>query len=255
MRSSSERAAPSHGPARPNGTAETRPPRAPNAPSGLNALNALYARRAPVYDLELMPVAPLRREAIDALALSPGDTVLDIGSGTGLSLPGLAAPIGLRGRIVAVEPCAPMLDRARDRARDRGLSAQVDFIHATGADAGLTRHLRPRSVDAALFFFTHDVLQQPEALADVMRVLKPGARVVAAGLVWASPWWPLSNLFVLGAAMHSIVHPARLDRPWHDLAPRLDECRVERRWLESAYLLTGRAPDQSSSGTKIHSSR
>lgn len=206
----------------------------------LQALQSLYARRAPLYDYELMPVAPLRREAIEALSLQPGQTVLDLGAGTGLSLPGLAAGVGPAGRIVAVEPCQPMLAQARQRqCRDR-LTTRVDLLPSTVEESDLTHRLGPASVDAALLFFTHDLLQQARALDELMRVLKPGARVVAAGLVWAPPWWPLSNLFVLGAAMHSIVGPQRLDEPWHDLLPRLSEGQVERRWLASAYLLQGR---------------
>lgn len=201
---------------------------------------ALYTRRAPIYDLELMPVAPLRREAIDALDLRPGQTVLDIGCGTGLSLPGLSAGVGPGGRIVGVDACEAMLSRARQRLVSQRLLPRIDLIESTAEKAPLDELLAPASADAALFFFTHDVLQQPEALSMAMRALKPGARVVAAGLVWAPPWWPLSNLFVMGAAMHSILTPERLDCPWHDLLPRLAESDVERRWLASAYLLRGR---------------
>jgi len=46
--------------------------------------------------------------------------------------------------------------------------------------------------DAALFHFTHDILRMPAAMDNVLRHLKPGARVVAAGLKWAAPGlaWP-----------------------------------------------------------------
>ncbi|UXH77860.1 class I SAM-dependent methyltransferase [Roseateles amylovorans] len=206
----------------------------------LQALSALYARRAPIYDLELLPVAPLRREAIAALALEPGQTVLDVGCGTGLSLPDLAQGVGPQGRIVAIEPCDAMMARARRRVAELQHAPRMHWIETPAESASLDTWLPPASADAALFFFTHDVLQQPQALAQAMRALKPGARVVAAGLVWASPWWPMSNLFVLGAAMHSIVCAERLDCPWHDLTPRLSAWEVERRWLESAYVLTGR---------------
>ncbi|WAC74667.1 methyltransferase domain-containing protein [Roseateles sp. SL47] len=202
-------------------------------------LQALYTRRASVYDYELMAVAPLRQEAIRALSLQPGQTVLDVGAGTGLSLPGMVAGVGEAGRVVAIEPCAAMMAQARGRAVAAGWHTTVDFVDSTVEDAPLETLLRPASADAALFFFTHDALQQPLGLTRVLQALKPGARVVAAGLVWAAPWWPLSNLFVWGAALHSIVSPERLDVPWHDLAPRLASAEVERRWLESAYLLRG----------------
>lgn len=204
-------------------------------------LQTLYARRAPVYDLELLPLAPLRREAIAALQLRPGQTVLDLGCGTGLSLPGLAEAVGPQGRIVAVEPCPEMLERARQRVPASGRThwPRVDFIATPAEDAPLDQLLTAHSADAALFFFTHDLLQQPAALRHAMQALKPGAKVVAAGLVWAAPWWPLSNLMVMAAALHSIASPAHLDAPWHDLAPRLSHWTLERRCLEAVYLLRG----------------
>lgn len=208
---------------------------------GLRALNALYARRAPVYDYELMPVAPLRREAIEALGLEPGQTVLDIGAGTGLSLPGLSAGVGREGRVVAVEPCETMMRQARQRARVDHLVSKIDFLPAVAEDADYASVLGKRRADAAIFFFTHDVLQSPEGLSRAFAALKPDARIVAAGLAWAPPWMPMSNLFVLGAAMHSIVRMDGLECPWRLLESRMKNAEVERRWLASAYLLKGTA--------------
>ncbi|WP_416760593.1 class I SAM-dependent methyltransferase [Roseateles sp. So40a] len=207
--------------------------------SARHALNALYARRAPVYDYELMPVAPLRREAIAALDLQPGQTVLDIGAGTGLSLPGLSRAVGRTGRIVAVEPCETMMRQARQRARTEHLDTPIDFLPAAAEDAPYESALGTRRADAALFFFTHDVLQDEVGLTRAIAMLKPGARIVAAGLVWAPPWLPMSNCFVLGAAMHSIVRMDNLDCPWRLLAGRMNDAEVERRWLASAYVLRG----------------
>lgn len=48
--------------------------------------------------------------------------------------------------------------------------------------------------DAAPFHFAHDTLRRPEAMANVLRHLRPGARVVASGLKWAVPrlMWPVN---------------------------------------------------------------
>jgi SAM-dependent methyltransferase len=212
----------------------------PDTRPALQALNALYARRAPIYDYELMPVAPLRREAIAALDLAPGQTVLDIGAGTGLSLPGLSEAVGPTGRIVAVEPCETMMRQARQRALTDHLATPVDYLPTTAEEAPYASALGARRADAALFFFTHDVLQSIEAVDRALAVLKPGARIVAAGLAWAPPWMPMSNCFVLGAALHSILRMDGLDCPWRHLEARMADAEIERRWLASAYLLKGR---------------
>ena len=211
----------------------------PDPSPGRQASNALYARRAPVYDYELMPVAPLRREAIALLDLQPGQTVLDVGAGTGLSLPGLSSAVGRTGRIVAVEPCETMMRQAKQRARVEHLPTPIEYLGVAAEDADYASVLGTRRADAAIFFFTHDVLQSDEGLRRAFAALKPGARIVAAGLAWAPPWMPMSNLFVLGAAMHSIVRMDGLDCPWQLLEARMKNAEVERRWLASAYVLTG----------------
>ena len=80
-----------------------------------SAALAQYRRRADRYDLELAAFEPLRIQAIDALQLHEGDTVLDVGCGTGLSFALLRERIGAQGWIVGIEQSPQMLDQARRR--------------------------------------------------------------------------------------------------------------------------------------------
>ena len=50
-----------------------------NAPPDRDAALAQYRRRAPFYDFELLAFEPVRRRAVQALGLQPGQTVLDVG--------------------------------------------------------------------------------------------------------------------------------------------------------------------------------
>jgi SAM-dependent methyltransferase len=57
--------------------------------------------------------------AMDALALPPGASVLDIGCGTGTTTMQLADRVGSSGRVLGVDLSSRMLARARERAADR----------------------------------------------------------------------------------------------------------------------------------------
>ena len=193
-----------------------------------------YAQRAAQYDLELAPFEPYRVQAIAALELRPGDTVLDVGCGTGLSFAGLEEGVLRRGRIVGVEPCAEMLAQARERVA-RHHWANVDLLGATAAEAPLRGQ-----ADAALFHFTHDVVCDPAAVDHVLGHLKPGAHVVAAGLQWAPPWMWATNAFVLAAALYSTSSLAGLLRPWDQLARRITGLQVRTAGLGGVYIASGR---------------
>lgn len=194
---------------------------------------AQYRLRAPIYDLELAAFEPARRAAIARLALRSGDVVLDLGCGTGLSMSLLQQGVGARGHIIGIEQSPEMMERARQRVQQQGWR-NVTLIEAAVEVAEI-----PRRADAALFHFTHDILREPLALQNVAGRLRPGASVVACGLQWAAPWaWPL-NLFVLGAALHSVTSMRGLERPWSLLARHLDHLQVDSMMGGSLYIASG----------------
>lgn len=195
---------------------------------------AQYRRRARLYDLELAAFEPVRRRAVQALALAAGDTVLDVACGTGLSFPLLASGVGPRGRVIGIEQSPEMMALARRRVHQAGWP-QVRLVEAGASVA----HLEGRA-DAALFMFTHDVLQSEAALAHLLAHLKPGARVSAAGLQWAPPWALPLNLFVLGAALYSVTTLEGLAEPWARLARHLDGLQLQPMWGGAVYLASGR---------------
>lgn len=192
-----------------------------------------YRQRAGVYDLELALFEPLRRQAISRLGLQHGDCVLDVGCGTGLSLELLRQAVGSKGRIVGIEQCPEMIEQARERVERQQLG-KVTLLCAPVENAALHG-----KADAALFHFTHDILQEPLALDNVMRSLRPGASVVACGLQWARFWaWPV-NLFVLGAARHSVTSLDGLGQPWGHLAEHLAELRVDTVMAGGVFIASG----------------
>ncbi len=209
-------------------------PRGPDRDAALEQ----YRRRAGVYDRELALLEPIRRIAISRLELRPGDVVLDVGCGTGLSLSMLRHGVGPRGRIVGIEQSLEMVEQARRRVA-RARWARVTLMYSPVETADIRVY-----ADAALFHFTHDILRRPEAIANVIGHLKPGGRVVASGLKWARSW-PMRpvNVLVLSAALHSVTSLDGMDQPWRLLQDQLGPMHVESRLLGGAYIASGvRAP-------------
>jgi ubiquinone/menaquinone biosynthesis C-methylase UbiE len=195
-----------------------------------------YRRRASVYDLELLLFEPVRRQALAWLAPRRGDTVIDVGCGTGLSFEALHRAVGGRGRIIGIEQSPEMIDKARQRVQRQGWR-NVTLLNAPAEDADI-----PVQADAVLLHFTHDVLQNEAALTKVLRHLKPGATVVASGLKWAPVWALPVNLFVWPAALRSVSSLAGLHRPWQHLAGLLGEPELRQMIGGGVYLARWRVP-------------
>ena len=192
-----------------------------------------YRSRARIYDFEIALFEPVRKRAIELLRIKSGDTILDIGCGTGLSFPAIQRSIGPSGAIIGIEQSPEMLERARARAQENGWQ-NVTLLSAPVEDADI-----PFAADAALFHFTHDIVRTRDALANVSRHLKPGARVVSAGLKWAPLRAMPLNLIVLGGALRSTTTLEGLARPWshlYELAPRL---KVEEMLGGTVYVASG----------------
>lgn len=211
----------------------TAAPVTPATPADHRAALDQYRRRAAVYDFEIALFEPVRRRAVAHLALQPGEVVLDMGCGTGLSLPLLHAAVGEAGHVIGVEPSPEMIALARQRVHTMG-ARHVTLIAAPAEAARL-----PEAADAVLFHFTHDVMRDAAALAHVLGQLKPGARVVACGLQWAGLWaWPI-NLMVLPAALRSVTSLEGLYKPWSHLEPQVRIERVEALMAGGVYLVNG----------------
>jgi precorrin-6B methylase 2 len=204
---------------------------------GLEASHAvarsLYGWRAASYELQLVPYEFIRCIAVEHLQLRPGECVLDLGSGTGMSLPLLYEAVGPAGRIVAVDQCPEMLDIARSRVQHEGWG-NVELLCAAVEDA-----LLPRHCDAALLHFTHDILQSPKALDYVLKHLQPGARLVATGLKWTAPGLVPCNLMVGLHMAQSVTNYEGLNAPWQLLLDRIGHMDVDSLMMGTVFVARG----------------
>jgi SAM-dependent methyltransferase len=145
------------------------------------------------------------------LGLSGGESVLEIGCGTGaLTLP-LAAAVGEHGRVVAVDISEPMLGAARQKVGERGLhnvtlllgDAQVFELEPAAFDLATSR--------MGVMFFADPAA----AFRNIGSALKPGGRLVFAC------WGPLAEnrhwLISYDIALRHLGPPA--PQPAHEPSP------------------------------------
>ncbi|MDT7567577.1 MAG: hypothetical protein QOD04_118 [Pseudonocardiales bacterium] len=185
-----------------------------------------YQRRTELF-------AGWRELLVRQLAPRRGDTVLDVGCGTGLNFAALRAAVGPEGTIVAIEESPRLLVVAARRVARRGWD-NVELVNASPGTAQLS--LR---ADAALFAATPDVLASSTALHNLFGQLRSGAPVAAGGWRWPDPWlWPL-RAAVTALAGPFVAEPAGLDRPWRLLREYVANWHLEQSWFGIGYFAHG----------------
>lgn len=194
-----------------------------------------YRSQAEKYDARTSAFQHWRELVVDELEVGPGDTVFDVGCGTGLCLSKLREKVGSTGTVVGIDESAEMIALARRRANENGW-ANVDLIAAPVHDAPLDRE-----ADAAIFCAVHDIMQSMPALENIFDHLRDGASVAAGGGKWPSAWlWPL-GLWV--GALHApfVRDFSGFDMPWQRLTPFVPDLSVREIAAGTGYLATGHA--------------
>lgn len=122
----------------------------------------------------------LARRAVDLAEIGPGNTVLDLGTGTGLAAFLAAEKAGRDGSVIGLDPSPAMLKVAAERSAAVG----YDFINwQPGQPAELS--YADESFDAVLCVQALTLLPRPDAVLDeVRRVLVEGGRLVVT--LWGS---------------------------------------------------------------------
>jgi phosphatidylethanolamine/phosphatidyl-N-methylethanolamine N-methyltransferase len=144
----------------------------------INTVSKAYARWAPVYDLVFGAVFETGRQAAIAAAERIGGRILEVGVGTGISLPDYSATNTLCG----VDISAPMLRKAQHRVANLGLT-NVEGLWVMDAE-----HMQfpDASFDVVMAQHVVSTVPHPEATLDEFnRVLKPGGEIVLVSRVGA----------------------------------------------------------------------
>lgn len=197
-----------------------------------------YRRKAKRYDLtaRLSPVPGypqhrLRVYAVRALALRPGDLVVDMACGTGLNFPLIQEAVGPEGRIVGVDLTDAMLARAHTRVERNGWrnvslvqSDAAAFAFPTGADAILSTYALTQVPDSAA------------VIAHGAAALSEGGRcaVLDLKIPVAAPRW----LTALGTAVvrpFTGIEEWMARRPWETIREAMQAELSEVSWSEPCF--------------------
>lgn len=133
-----------------------------------------YRRLAPLYDLIFgASLAPGRRAAVSALACRPGDRVLEVCVGTGMSLSLYPRQV----RVTGIDASREMLTRAAARVAAERLS-QVEGL--ARMDAGRLAFADGSFDKVALMFALSGLPDPLRAVSEMQRVCRPGGTIVIA---------------------------------------------------------------------------
>jgi ubiquinone/menaquinone biosynthesis C-methylase UbiE len=137
-------------------------------------LNANVKQWLKSFETESREIYAHRQEIVAACQVRPGETVADIGAGTGLFTRLFAREVGAQGRVIAVDITKNFLDHVLVTSRAAGL-LNVETVLCTQQST----ELPPESIDVAFICDTYHHFEFPQkTMTSLHRALKPGGRVI-----------------------------------------------------------------------------
>src|SRR5918996_272413 len=132
-----------------------------------------------------------RRRALvqEALASQPGDEVLDVGCGPGFYVVDILDIVGENGAVTGVDASPAMLAIAGRKAGDR---PNVRLLEGEATKLPVGDASADRAISVQVFEYLSDV-DVDAALAELMRVVRPGGRVVIWDIDWSTLSWHSSD--------------------------------------------------------------
>jgi ubiquinone/menaquinone biosynthesis C-methylase UbiE len=209
-------------------------------------LIATYRKKAKHYDTTSLlypvpgyPQQSQRVQAVRALRLRPGDSVVDVACGTGLNFSLIERAIGPEGRIVGVDLTDAMLAQAQHRIETSGWR-NVSLVQADAADFDF-----PTNVDGIVstYALSH-VSECRDVIAHGAHALSPRGRWAVLDLKAPdnAPRW-LTRLGIALARPFGSIDEWVARRPWDALRAAMEQELVDLSWTElclgTAFLASG----------------
>lgn len=137
-----------------------------------------------------------RNVTLGLLALSAGETVVDIGSGPGFLCDGVAAQVGPSGKVVGIDISPDMVAAASSR----NTRAWLSYKQGDAAAVDVPDAFADVTVSTQVLEYVADV---DRAIAEMYRVTKPGGRMLAMATDWGGVVWHSSDPARMAAMLRS----------------------------------------------------
>jgi S-adenosylmethionine-diacylgycerolhomoserine-N-methlytransferase len=136
-------------------------------------MSGYYAWQSRIYDATRWTFLFGRDAILDQLQLNAGDTVIEVGCGTGRNLQGILKRIGTTGEIFAVDCAAPMLARCAERIGKE----RWNNVHLVDREYG-GKSVTGGAADVVLMSYSLSMIPEWESVIEcARRELRPGGKI------------------------------------------------------------------------------
>lgn len=212
---------------------------------GKKNLVELYQKRAKYYDISanlyyLLGIREFayRRIAVEALKLDRGDTVVELGCGTGLNFRFLRDRVGPEGKVVGVDLTADMLSSARQRI-ERHKWTNIDLIECDAVAYNF-----PESLDGIISTFAITLIPEfDKIIKNGANALSRGKRLVVLDFKMPDSWpkW-LIKFFVIITQPFGVTLDLADRHPWESIDQCLDLVELRKKYFGGIYIAAGEKP-------------
>ncbi len=200
------------------------------------------AKHIKFFEWLLCVPAAMRKRGADALQVSDGARVLEIGCGTGLNLPHLREAVGPNGHIYGVDVSEGMLAKARELCR------RNDWQNVTLVHSDALAYTAPEPLDGVLFGLSYNTMPHHRlVLQHAMQQLRPGGRL--AVMDGKAPRGMLGKITLPFGAwlMKRTLLGNPYIRPWEHLPAVVENFEMQEYLFGSFYVARGTKPEAAAS--------
>ena len=131
-------------------------------------------------------VVAQRHATLQALALRPGERVLDVGAGPGFLVAEMAQQVGPNGHVTGLDISDSMVALARQRCAQGPIASRTAIVKGDAAALPFPSGSFDVGVSTQVYEYVPDI---STALAELHRVLRPGGRALILDTDWDSMVW------------------------------------------------------------------